>query len=343
MRARVVAVLALAAGSALVPWGCRRDDKKTPEEVTKEIEALERERDLLRAKVDEMLVKDPRIAGMPTSALRVGIPTTLTRELIEKTAAGFVDQVELRLTNIHATKKGTVRKVVRLGAYDLDVLLEEIKGRLKTEKPKVNFGGNKISVALPVKVASGEARATIHFKWEGQGMGGAVCGDLDVTRQVSGGVKPDDYPVAGTLILSATAQEILASPRFPKIRINLKADPTPESWATAQAILDEKTGVCGFAVDKVDVMGIVRRIVEKGFNVTLPTEKLKAMAVPLGIAPTMTVRGKPIALGIKVGHLAITEDMIWLGADVTLSPGAPEPSPSPSASPGPAAAPGPAR
>ena len=32
----------------------------------------------------------------------------------------------------------------------------------------------------------------------------------------------------------------------------------------------------------------------------------------------MTVRGKPVTIGVKVGHLAITEHMIWLGADVTL-------------------------
>lgn len=321
MRARGTALLALAVA---LPWAasCGRE-KESADAMKKEIRALEAERDDLRTKIDGIVIRDPRIAGMPNTPVRVGIPTTLTRELIEKTAAGFVDQVELSLTNIHVRKSGTVRKVVRLGAYDLDVLLEEIKGRLKTDKPDVRFGGNKVSVALPVSIASGSARATIHFKWDGRGVGGAVCGDLDVTRQVSGGVKPDRYPLHGTLILSASAEEILASPRFPKLKVNLKADPSPESWATAQAILDEKTGVCGFAVDKVDVMSIVRGIINKGFNVDLPTEKLKAMAVPLGIAPTMMVHGKPISLGIKVGRLAITEDMVWLGADVSLSAAGP--------------------
>jgi hypothetical protein len=36
----------------------------------------------------------------------------------------------------------------------------------------------------------------------------------------------------------------------------------------------------------------------------------------------MTVRGETVKIEVKVGHLAITEDMIWLGADVALAEGA---------------------
>jgi hypothetical protein len=32
----------------------------------------------------------------------------------------------------------------------------------------------------------------------------------------------------------------------------------------------------------------------------------------------MTVRGEPVTIAVKVGHLAITKHMIWLGADVGL-------------------------
>jgi hypothetical protein len=37
----------------------------------------------------------------------------------------------------------------------------------------------------------------------------------------------------------------------------------------------------------------------------------------------MTVRGETVRIEVTVGHLAITEHMIWLGADVELasSPG----------------------
>jgi hypothetical protein len=255
---------------------------------------------------------------MPDTPVRVGVPTTLTRDLIQKVVAGFVDQVTLELKNLRVRKSGTVKKVVTLGEYTLDVHIEKVQGRLKTGVPDVRFGGNKVSIALPVRVASGGGKATIRFKWDGKNVSGAVCGDLDVEQAVTGSVKPDSYPVAGALLLTAGSQQIMAAPKFPQIKVNLKIDPSPESWAAVQKIIDDKEGACGFVLDKVDVLKIVRGLIDRGFNVRLPTEKIKPLAVPVGIEPEMSVRGRPVALGIKVADLAITEDMIWLGADVTV-------------------------
>jgi hypothetical protein len=172
-----------------------------------------------------------------------------------------------------------------------------------------------------VTIVSGTGRATLHFKWDGKNVAGATCGDLEVTQEVSGGVRPDTYPVAGGLVLSATAKDILAQPRFPVIKVRLKVVPSEESWGAVDRILAEQGGLCGYVVEKVNVRGIVQRLVDKGFNVRLPTEKLKPMAVPVGIEPTMEVRGQPVALAIKVGDLAITEDVIWLGARVSVAVG----------------------
>jgi len=301
---------------------CGREDRQAPDQIRAQIQALEKERDSLRERMNELMVKDPRLPGMPQTPVRVGVPTTLARDLIQRVVAGFVDQVTLELKNLKVKKHGRVKKVVTLGEYDLDVLINRVSGRLKTGKPDVTFGGNKVILALPVRVASGSGRATIHFKWDGKNVAGATCGDVEVTREVSGGVRPDTYPVSGGLVLTATAQEILAEPRFPLIKVNLKVNPSQESWDSVQKILDEKEGVCGYVVDKVNIRGILERLVNKGFNVRLPTEKIKAMAVPVGIEPTMQVRGQPVALGIKLGQLAITEQMIWLGANVSVVTGA---------------------
>ena len=62
------------------------------------------------------------------------------------------------------------------------------------------------------------------------------------------------------------------------------------------------------------MLKLVRGLVEKGFDVRLPTEKIKPMAVPVGIEPTMNVRGSKVALDIDIGGLAITEHALWLGA-----------------------------
>jgi hypothetical protein len=312
------AVLVPLAVALVASAACGRKDRETPEALRAEIAVLEKERGELRGRMNELMVRDPRIEGMPETPVRVGVPTTLARDLIQRVVAGFVDQVTLELKNLRVKKSGTVKKVVTIGQYDLNVTISRVTGKLKTGKPEVTFGGNKVALGLPVTVASGTGQATIHFKWDGKNVAGATCGDLEVTREVSGGVRPETYPVAGGLVLSATAKNIMAEPRFPEIRVNLKVVPSKESWAAVQKVLDDREGVCGFVVDKVDILGLVKKIIDKGFNVRLPTEKIRPMAVPVGIEPIMEVRGQPVALGIKVGDLAITEDVIWLGAHVSV-------------------------
>jgi hypothetical protein len=315
MRGRTLAagVLVLMAATA-----CRREDASSPEELRAENQALERERDQLKTQLGELVARDRRLQGMPGSPVRVGVPTTLARTLIERVLAGFVDSVTLRLTNLKVHKAGTVKKVVSIGAYDLNVKIDEVTGRLKTGSPKVAFGGNQITLAMPVQVTSGQGDATIDFKWDGKNVSGAVCGDMEIQQKVSGTVKPDSYPVSGSLHLTTTTRQILANPKFPVLKIKLTVEPSPESWAAVQKILDDKSGVCGFVLDKVDIPGVLNGLIGRGFNVRLPTEKIKPMAIPVGIAPTLNVRGEPTTVSVKVGHLAITEHMIWLGAEVAV-------------------------
>lgn len=313
---------AVAAGSILAATlGCGREDRQTPAQVRAEIQVLETERQSLRERLEQLIVNEPRLLGMPDTPVRVGVPTTLARDLIQRLVGGFVHQVTLDLKNLKAKKSGKVKKVVTLGEYDLKVDIHRVTGKLKTGKPEVTFGGNEVAIALPVTIASGSGRATLYFKWDGKNVAGATCGDLEVTQEVTGGVKPETYPVAGGLVLSATTKDILARPRFPTVKVRLKVVPSAESWDAVDRILGEKGGLCGYVVEKVNIRGIVEKLVDKGFNVRLPTEKLKPMAVPVGIEPTMEVRGQPVALAIKVGDLAITEHVIWLGARVSVAVG----------------------
>ncbi len=323
MSPRPLALAALAV--AALAGGCGRGDRASPKQLQAQLTALEAERDLLRTKLDALMQNDPIIQGMPTTPVRVGVPTELARELITKVVSGFVDQVTLELKNLKVKKTGNVKKVVSIGQYDLQVKIHKVTGKLKTGKPDVTFGGNKVSLELPVRVVSGSGRATIDFKWDGKNVSGAVCGDMEITQEVSGGVKPASYPVAGALVLSATTREILASPQFPMIKVNLKVEPSKESWSAVEKILADKEGVCGYVVEKVNVLKIVQALIDKGFNVRLPTEKIKPLAVPVGIAPTLKVRDQTVTVSVKVGKLAITEAMIWLGADVVLEKAAAAP------------------
>jgi hypothetical protein len=302
--------------------GCGgRADRKTPDEIRGEIAALERERDELRAKIGELIAEDPRLAGMPEQPVRIGVPTALARQLITKLTTGFVDKITLELKNIRVKKKGTVKKMVTLGDYNLEVLITRISAALMTGEPDVRFGGDRIKLGLPVHVKSGTGQATIHFVWEGKGAPGAVCGDLDVTQDVSGRARPDDYPVAGALQLTATAEQIRAAPKFGVVRIKVSVEPSEQSWADVQKILGTKGGVCGFVLDKVNIPKVLKGLLDRGFNIRLPTEEIKPVALPVGVQPTMDVRGQTMTVAAKVGHLKITEHMIWLGAEVAIDVG----------------------
>jgi hypothetical protein len=309
----LVAVLVLAAGVS-----CRGRETSSVAEMKAEIAALEKERDALRVRIGEGLERDPRVQGMPTTGVRVGVPTALASDLMTRVITGFVDQVTLKLGNIKVHKAGRVKKVITIGHYVLDVRIVEVTGKLTTGTPKLRFGGNEIGLDLPVRVASGTGTAVIDFEWDGKNVSGAVCGDMQIQQTVSGSVKPADYPVTGAVNLTATAQQILAAPKLPRVKIKIKVDPSAESWGAVQRILDSKEGLCGYVVDKVNILGILENLLEKGFNVRLPTEKIKPMAVPVGIAPTMTVRDRAVTIAVKVSQLAITPEMIWLGADVDL-------------------------
>ncbi len=321
----VVMALALATVAGIAIYrrtlGLDRRDRETPEMIRQQIVALDTERTALRARLEDLVTRDPRLDGMPDTPVRVAVPTTLARDLVQRVIAGVADQVTLELRNIRVRRTGTVRRVVTLGTYDLKVSVDRVLARLRAGTPRLTFGSNRVAVALPLTLASGTGRATVDFTWDGRTIGGAVCGDMHITQPVTGTVVPRTYPLSGALDLTATDASILVRPRLPRLRVHVDVTPSPESLAAAQKILDDKRGLCGFVLDRVDIMGAVNRLVARGFDVRVPTEKVTAMALPVGVEPTLLVRGEPVALGIRVGDLAITEHAIWLGAHVTVAIG----------------------
>lgn len=321
----VVMALALATVAGIAIYrrtlGLDRRDRETPEMIRQQIVALDTERTALRARLEDLVTRDPRLDGMPDTPVRVAVPTTLARDLVQRVIAGVADQVTLELRNIRVRRTGTVRRVVTLGTYDLKVSVDRVLARLRAGTPRLTFGSNRVAVALPLTLASGTGRATVDFTWDGRTIGGAVCGDMHITQPVTGTVVPRTYPLSGALDLTATDASILVRPRLPRLRVHVDVTPSPESLAAAQKVLDDKRGLCGFVLDRVDIMGAVNRLIARGFDVRVPTEKVTAMALPVGVEPTLLVRGEPVALGIRVGDLAITEHAIWLGAHVTVAIG----------------------
>lgn len=314
----MAAALVLTAGLWALS-GCGRKARRTADRERAEILSLEKELDGLRTRAETLSGSASWAQGLPEAPLVIGLPTALAADIIRRVTAGFADRLTIELKNLKVRKDGRLKKVITLGDYSLRITINRVTARLKTGRPEITFGGNAVAVALPVDVDSGDWRATLNFKWDGKNISGAVCGDLDITQEMTGGVRPDRYDVAGALKLTASPRQILARPDFPPLRLRLRVEPSEESWAAARKILDDKTGVCGFVLDRVNVMGTVRRLLDKGFVVRLPTEKIKPVALPVGLNPSFSVGGEKQAMGITVSELAVTPQMIWLGAGGKVS------------------------
>ena len=173
---------------------------------------------------------------------------------------------------------------------------------------------------LPLELTSGHGEADIHFVWDGKRVAGLTCGDMDVTQNVSGDVVPSAYEVTGALALELVGNQVLAVPSFPETRVNIRVQPTADSWKAIDAILAEKNDVCGWVIEKVDVKKILNNVVAvKGFNVKLPLGGIKPMALPAGVSETVKVGERSLALDVRTTTLRIDPDAIWYGADVTVS------------------------
>jgi hypothetical protein len=227
----------------------------------------------------------------------------------------------LHLSGIRVHKEGDVRRIVPLGDWELDVLLTRVTARLASGEPDVRFGDNRLSLAVPIRVVSGTGAAAIDYRWDGRNISGALCGDMELQKTVTGSVIPATYRLTGELHLSSTDDSIVLTPRIPRTRIRVRVVPSKASWAVVQAVLDEKGGVCGFVLDRVNIPAALEEFLSKGFDVRLPTEKLKPWALPIGLASSLTIREMPVQVAVTGGELAVTGDMIWLSADVDLVTG----------------------
>jgi len=313
------AVLVLAA--LIVVWVTLsrvREGRRNTAQLQAHIAELTMERDRLRAQVIAAVGNDPQLAGIPDQQLRIGVPTTLAHQLVSTFVTGVADQVTLELGNLRVRRQGSVRRIVTLGEYDLNVRVTRVTARLAAGAPDLRFGGNQVRLALPVRVASGSGSAAIDFQWDGRNIGGAVCGDMEMREVVTGTVVPATYRLAGTLLLSTTKEAIVVTPRLPSLRVKIRVQPSKASWDLVQKLLDDKGGVCGFVLDRVNIRESLEGLFARGFDVRLPIERVKPLALPVGIAQTMEVRGTPITIDVTDGGLTITTRMIWLGANVTL-------------------------
>ena len=324
--ASVLAVLAVLGGGVFV-WHRSRGPGLGPAPTAADVQRLGEERVTLRDDLDRLLAANNVLdfAKAPPGNVLVGVPTNFTKALVSQMIIGAFSEVRLHLTNVQAHHEGDVRAQVlfskhTLGHFLLDVDIKDIRAVLKPSHPELTFGGDKIHIKLPVTVASGRGSGNIRFQWAGQGIAGAVCGDSDVSADVSSDVAPDTYTVEGDFLLSSQGETVVAKPRFGEVELKIRLRPTDEAWATFAAavenVKDDKNGACGMAIKKLDLQAVAQKIMDRGFGVKLPAKLLREIALPATVEQSVSFNGRTVSLDAHPLGLHVSEYMLWYG--VTL-------------------------
>ncbi len=139
----------------------------------------------------------------------IGIPTSFTASIVEQVVTGLFGETTLTLRNLK---------------------VHEVQGVLRPAKPVLRFSRERIDLALPVRLAEGRGDAVLRFKWDSKGVAAnVVCGDVDVTREVKGGVVPEDYRGSGHFGIASACPDIILTPRFPDLAVRVYVDPSEQA------------------------------------------------------------------------------------------------------------------
>jgi hypothetical protein len=352
MRRRFIwagAALLVLGGAGLAYFGARRTSLPSPPTAA-ELEGLRNERDALRERFRDLTGRDGSLDFLkaPAGNVVIGLPTLLTESLVSQLVTGVMREVRLTLEHIKARHEDEVKADVlfgsrTIGRFVLDVELSEIKAVLKPGAPELRFGGDKIGVKLPVTVARGTGTGTVRFRWEGKGLAGVVCGDVDVTRTLKSNVVPTTVNLAGEFLLATEGDTLTAKPSFGDVTIALRLDPTEETWRivddTLAKVRDDKNGICRSAIRKVDIPQKIRAVIARGLKVRLPAKLFRPVRLLATVQQSIEIQGRTVSLGARPTGLTVTPRMIWYGADFGADsvggakPGTP-PGQSPRPSPG---------
>jgi hypothetical protein len=326
-RLLVFLVLAAAATGGVRGWlevrSRRRDER---------IASLELTRDRLRAVLLSLSAKDPVVASAPDADVLVGVPAGVATDLLGQVTTRLVRQLEVELRDIEVRKAGFVNVKTLLGrmtpgSYRVDLRIHEVSGVLEPGAPKLDLRGERVGVALPVRIARGRGRATLRFRWDSRGIAGAACGDFRARIPVSGRVVPRTYPVSGSLALELVDGALAVTPSFPDVKLRLQVEPSPETWKAVDDVLGQRSLQCRAALKLADVRGLLRRLLDRGFTVKVPPRLFPPFRLPASLRRTVSLGERTHLVGMKPRRLSVTADIAWLAADVTDEPGAAAPTP----------------
>lgn len=328
LRRRLLVLLALllvSVGAAL--WYVRSLPADLPPPPTPaELEALRARRDALTQRLSAALVAsgEKSIKDAPLGGIMIGIPTSFTRSIVQQVVTGLFDGMTLTLKNLKVHKEGSVKVKMlfgkkQVGAFVLDVDIKQVRGILKPGPPELRFSKNRIGVGLPVRLAHGEGQADLRFQWDSKGLAAnTVCGDVDTTKSVTGGVVPADYRLEGAFVIGARGESVTLRPEFPDLAVRIFVAPSEQAWGVVDEVVKEQRKGCEVALNKVDVKAQISKILNRGFNVKIPQKILKPVRLPAGVTQSLEVQGVKLPVTVRFTGVLVASDRIWYGADLLL-------------------------
>ena len=161
------------------------------------------------------------------------------------------------------------------------------------------------------------------FAWDGRSVGGLVCRDFSLHRELEGTLDGRHYPVAGAFRLTTQGDRFVAEPIFAERRFHIEPKLTAASWMLVADALVEQDRVtrCGIALDPEDIRRRLERLLARGFDVTLPSSLFRPVDLPASIAHETEVDGRRIALAADARELRVTPEGVWLGVGVASRAG----------------------
>lgn len=310
----LLALVAVAAGGAAL-WrevrGRRRQER---------VAALARTRDALRARLVALRAKDPVVAHAPAGDVLVGVPEAVATDLLGQVTASLLRRVEVDLRDVEAHKAGSVRLATPVGPttagdYKLRLRIHELRGVLEPGPPKVELRGERLGVALSVRVAGGQARATLDFGWASRGLGRA-CGDLEARIPVAGRIAPRRYPVTGNFALHLVEGGLAVEPSFEDLAARLQVEPTPETWREFDRVLDRRSARCRAALRLVDVRAAVQGLLDRGIRVKVPARVFRPFRLPFRVPREVRLGEGTLPVPATPRALAWAPRLLWLRVDV---------------------------
>jgi hypothetical protein len=283
-------------------------------------------RDELQARLRELVIAagEKGLGKAPRAGVMIGVPTTLTRSIAEQFVAGLFREMTLSLENIKVHHEGDVKAKMlfrkkQIGVFVIDLNFEKIVGLLRPGTPDLRFSEGRLALTLPVSVVSGSGRARIRFRWDSKGLAAnLVCGDLDVTRTVTGNVVPADYKLDGSFAIAADGDLVTLRPDFKDLVVRIAAVPTEQAWSVVDDVIDDQRAGREIALNKIDVKKKLSEIVTRGFDLKMPKKFAKPIHLPAGVSESLDIQGVHLAFHVQPSTILISEERIWYGADVTL-------------------------